>query len=97
MSSTTIERNAGQEKQSDVVRRGREIYETTIRAHVEPEHIGEILLIETETGEYEIVPHFSDLAKRLHEKGPSTSRLVMRIGFPALLKRGGGAMQRING
>jgi len=80
---------------AEVIRHGKEIYETSLRDRFEPEHIREYLIIETETGQSEIIPTREALAKRLHEKGPSTTRYIMRIGFAAFVKKGGGAPSSI--
>ena len=38
--------------EDEIVRRGEEIYEREIRARVEPDHRGEFLAIDVETGDY---------------------------------------------
>lgn len=72
---------------SDVVRRGTEIYETRLRAVLEPEHIGEYLAIDVETGEYILVPTRAELTRRTFEQGLSSSRFAMRVGYATYMKR----------
>ena len=38
----------------EIAARGQAIYEQRIRAKVEPEHIGKFLIIDIETGDYEL-------------------------------------------
>jgi hypothetical protein len=68
-------------------RRGKEIYEQSLRQLLEPAHRGEYLILNVETGAYEIVPDMDALSTRLYELGPSTSRYLTRIGFPGLFHR----------
>lgn len=77
----------------EVCDRGREIYETRLREQMEPENFGRLLVIDVETGEYEFAPPMSELAEWLHAKGPSTTRYMMRIGYPAVIQYGGGSLR----
>jgi hypothetical protein len=38
----------------EIARRGREIYDRDIRAHVEPDHDGEFLVVDVPTGDYAV-------------------------------------------
>ena len=66
---------------SEVVRRGKEIYETTLRDTLEAGNVGKYLYIETTTGEWEMFPTKDALTQRLHEMPPGPTRYLMRIGF----------------
>lgn len=71
-------------------RKGEEIY-LRIRSQVErPETIGDYLIIETATEEWEIVPYDNSdrLARRLLEKGPGVGRYMTRIGYEAFAAKG---------
>ena len=72
-----------------VARKGEAIY-LRIRSQVEtPGTIGDYLIIETDTGQWEIVPDDGDrLAQRLYEKGPAVGRYMMRIGYKAFAAKG---------
>ncbi len=78
----------------EVVRRGREMYEQRIRAEVEPAHIGEYIAIETQTGAYVLALSREELTQRLFALGPSHTRYLTRVGYPALMHRGGGWVKR---
>lgn len=73
----------------EVETRGETIYEQRIRAEVEPEHKGEFLVIDIETGEYEVDQ--SDLAatKRALVRRPDAVLYGLRIGYPTAYRLGG--------
>ena len=80
---------------TEVVKKAKDLYESSIRARVESQHCGEYLFIETDTGAYRIVEQFEDLAKTMLELGPSSSRFLLRIGYPAVFHRGGGRIKPV--
>jgi hypothetical protein len=73
----------------EIVRRAEELYEREIRARVEEEHKGRILVMDIESGAYEIDDDLLKAAHRLRAKNPNAVLYSMRIGFPALAKMGG--------
>jgi hypothetical protein len=74
----------------EIAQRGRELYEKEIRAKVEPGNEGKILLIDIETGDYEIDDDQVAAARRALAKHPGAALYGMRIGYPSLEKIGGG-------
>ena len=80
----------------EAVRRGKALYERSLRDQLEPEYIGKYLIIETDTNAYEIIDDWSCLTKRLHELGPSNTRYIMQIGSPSLFRKGGAWPQATN-
>jgi ferredoxin len=64
----------------EVAARGRAIYEEQIRSRVEPEHEGEFVVIDVDTGEYEIGKDDVALMKRAAERHPVHSLYGMRVG-----------------
>jgi hypothetical protein len=73
----------------EIVRRGQELYETKIRAQVEESNAGKILIIDIETGEYEIDDDRSAAAHRASAKHPEAVLYGMRIGRQNPAKIGG--------
>lgn len=61
--------------------RGRAIYEERIRSTVEPEHMGEFLAINVDTGEYELGSDDVAVMKRAAERHPVHSLYGMRVGY----------------
>jgi len=74
----------------EIVRRGKEWYEQEIRTKVEADHWGKILVIDIETGAYEIDDDHGAANRRARAKHPDAVLYGMRIGYPTLGKIGGG-------
>lgn len=74
----------------EIARRGSELYEREIRAKVEEGNIGKVVVIDIETGDYEIDDEQLTAAHRLRAKHPDAAAYAIRIGYPALAKIGGG-------
>jgi hypothetical protein len=71
-----------------VVRRGQEIYDRQIRAQVEPEHTGKLLVINVETGEFEMDADAVTAAKRAKARFPNAPLFTMRVGYPTAYRLG---------
>lgn len=70
--------------------RGREWYERQIRQTVEtPDNFGRRLIINIESGEYEVDDDSLAATHRLLARNPDAQLFGMKIGFPAASKRGG--------
>jgi hypothetical protein len=67
----------------DIARRGQEAYEKAIRAKVEAGNKGKVLVIDVDTGDYEMGDDDMELADRLHAKRENARLYAMRIGFSA--------------
>jgi len=80
----------------EIVARGKELYEQKIRPKVEEDNIGKILVVDIETGEYEIDDDHLKATQRALAKHPGAVLYSLRIGYPSLGKMGGGwaAVQR---
>ncbi len=73
-------------------RRADELYANRIRALVETdENIGKLLVIDVETGEYDIDTDINSMAlwKRMLAKHPDAVLSRLRIGYPAVHSFGG--------
>ena len=79
----------------EVVRRGKELYERQLRRLVEPGNEGKVLVIDIETGEYEVSDDELEPARRLLNRRPGATLYGMRIGYPALAKIGGSWRMRL--
>jgi hypothetical protein len=67
----------------EVARRGEEIYERDIRSKVESEHRGKFLVIDIESGDYEIDRNAFEATHRVIARHPDGERYLLRIGSPA--------------
>jgi hypothetical protein len=74
---------------NEVSSRGEAIYAQQIRDKVETEHKGKFLVIDIETGEYEIDTDDLVATKRLLAKRPDAILYGLRIGFPTAYRIGG--------
>jgi hypothetical protein len=67
----------------EIATRGREIYEKQLRAKLEPDNIGKFLVIDIETGEYEMDADGEAASLRARNKKPDGARYGIRIGHRA--------------
>jgi hypothetical protein len=70
-------------------RRGRELYECTVLPQIGEGNRGKIVVMDVETGEWEIGDDNLELAHRMLAKRPDAALYAMRVGFPAVVKIGG--------
>jgi hypothetical protein len=65
----------------EIVRHGEEIYERDLRARFEkPENIGRLLLIDVETGDYELGAEDMEATDRLLARHPDAQLYFLRVG-----------------
>ena len=81
MASAILDREA-------FARRGREYYDQHLRARLEPEHKGEYLFLDVETGEYEMDRDQLAAMARAREKHPETIFFILRVGYPTVCRLG---------
>ncbi len=74
---------------NEVVQRGQAIYEDRIRPKVEAGNKGKYLVINIETGEYEMDTDDLTASKRAKARFGDAALFAMRIGFPAAYRLGG--------
>jgi hypothetical protein len=68
---------------SEIAARAKAIYEEKLRNLVEPHHVGKYLVINVETGEYELDADDTAASRRAYEKFPNAALYGMRVGYPA--------------
>lgn len=74
----------------EIVRRGQELYEQKIRDKVETEeNIGKQIVIDIETGEYDIDEDGLAASLRLMAKHPGAALYGARVGYDAVYTFGG--------
>jgi hypothetical protein len=67
-----------------MAQRGRELYADHISAEVEREQsLGKMIVIDVETGDYEVGPSGLEPARRLCERRPNAELYGIRIGYRA--------------
>lgn len=73
----------------EVCDRGEKIYREQIKPLVEPQEIGKFVVIDIESGDYEIDRKHLTATRRLRERRPDSVRYAGRIGFPTAYRIGG--------
>jgi hypothetical protein len=73
----------------EIARRGEEIYNRDLRASAEATNKGKFLVIDIETGDYEIDEDDLTATKRLLARHPNAETYGVRIGYPAAYRIGG--------
>ncbi len=76
----------------EVAQRGEAMYERQIRSRVEPEHMGQFVVMDIETGDYEVDVDDLGATKRALAKRPGAVLYGLRIGSAAAYRLGGGMM-----
>ncbi len=78
-------------------RLGLEIYEREIRRKVVPEHIGQIVAIDVDSGCWSLGSDITEARDRLEEERPeAVDVLLHRVGYNAVGSIGGGAPRRVD-
>lgn len=72
----------------EIVRLGREIYEREIREKVEPEHDGEFVVVDVESGYYEVSKSDVEASDRILRRNPDALLYFLRVGHPAAYRIG---------
>jgi len=65
----------------EIVARGKEIYEKQLKRKLEPQNLGKYLVIDIETGEYQMDEDDLKAALRAYQKNPAGARFEMQIGY----------------
>ena len=66
----------------ELVRQGQAFYDLALRPKLEPEHRGEYLVLDVETGEYELDEDECAAIRRARAKKPHTLFYILRVGYP---------------
>jgi hypothetical protein len=72
----------------EIVRLGRDIYEREIRDKVEPEHDGEFVVVDVESGSYEVSESDVEASDRALRKNPDAVLYFLRSSIPSVGKPG---------
>ena len=68
----------------EFARRGKEIYEKSVRSQVEEGNHGKIVAIDIETGAFELADDLITASKRLSARIPDSQTWIIRIGHVAV-------------
>ena len=73
---------------AEIVQRGQVLYDQRIRAQVETCHQGQFLVLDIETGDYEIDADDVRAVQRAKTKHPDAALYIVRIGSPTAYRLG---------
>jgi hypothetical protein len=73
----------------EIVRRGQALYDAQIRPHVEVDHKGKFLVVNVDTGDFEIDTDELAALHRARAKDADAPLYLLRIGSPTAYKLGG--------
>jgi hypothetical protein len=79
----------------EFARRGNEIYDREIRARVEPDHMGQIVAIDIETGAYELGKNELEASNRLLDRNPDAQIWIKRVGYSSVHHYGPRAVEHL--
>jgi hypothetical protein len=74
---------------AEVVERGTQIYDQQLRSILEPEHLGKYIVINVETGEYELDKDHRAASDRAKVRWPTARRYATRVGSRYIARVGG--------
>ena len=74
---------------AQVIERGQAMYEQQIRAQVEPKYNGKILVLDVDTGDFEVDADTIAALDRAKAKRNDAALFVLRVGSPTAVKSGG--------
>ena len=84
-----------QEAAKAIATKGEKIYLETIKPHIDlGQERGKFIVIDVDTGDYEIDKRDAAATKRLHERRPSAVTYAVRVGRPAAYRMIGGKINR---
>jgi len=72
----------------EIARRGKDLYERAVKVHVERQHQGKFLVIDLESGDYEVDADDIEADSRLRQRQPNSLFYLMRIRHPGAFRVG---------
>ena len=73
---------------SDIVSKGQAIYDKKIRPLVDPAEKGKLVVIDVDSGDYEIDYNHAAAVGRLKERHPGVITFTVRVGYSAAFRMG---------
>jgi hypothetical protein len=74
---------------SEISRRGKAIYEGQVKAQLEPTELGRVVVIDIETGEWELADTPFEASRSLRGRLPDAQPWITRVGHLGLHSFGG--------
>ncbi len=77
---TTVQQDQCGQPLTDVTERGLAIYESRLKALLEPDHLGEVVAIHVDSGEYTVATSSPDALRAMRRLQPSGLLFLYTIG-----------------
>ncbi len=74
---------------AEIAERGQALYDQQVRGKVEPNYKGKYLVLDIETGEYEIDDHELAALERAKATNPDAALYMLRVGYSSAYRIGG--------
>jgi hypothetical protein len=74
---------------AEIVERGQALYDQQIRGRVETTHQGKFLVLDIESGEYEVDDNELAALERAKAKNPDAALYMLRVGYSSAYRIGG--------
>lgn len=74
---------------AEIAERGQALYDHQVRGKVEPNYKGKYLVLDIETGEYEIDDYELAALERAKAKSPDAALYMLRVGYSSAYRMGG--------
>ena len=81
-------------EKEEFARRGDDLYDRVVKPEVEPAHIGKMVAIDIETGEWEVDENEIDACRRLEARRPDAQIWIVRVGSRFACHLGAGRRRR---
>lgn len=75
----------------EIAERGERVYGDSIRDKVESNRQGEYVVLDVDTGEFEVNKDRSAALDRMETRRPNSNLYIVRVGYPAAVRIGGAA------
>ena len=79
----------------EIARLGKEVYERSIRQQVEADHIGQVVAIDVDSGNFAIGENAIAASEGLRDKHPDAQVWLMRVGHRTLYHFGGSSLRGV--
>jgi hypothetical protein len=79
---------------TSIVERGTDLYERQLRSQLEPAHLGKFVVINVDTGEYELDEEHLAASLRAMKRWPDAPKYATRVGSRTIGRIGGGFTAR---
>lgn len=77
----------------EIARLGKEIYQRDIQRQVEADHVGEVVAIDVDSGDYALGNNAIAASEGLRNRSPDAQVWLMRVGHRTLYNFGGGSLR----